>query len=170
MVPPVDSLQFGPEFIIAEDIAAPASDTTRPGRPGIAFDGTNYLVVSCRDIVAPTGIFGTIVSPDSMVLDTFHINPADCSSFATPDVAFDGTNFLVIFKRFNQLIGIRVTPAGTVLDSSNGFVIGSTTGLWSIGFDGENYLVVWNKFIGSGDHDIFGRLIPLSQVIGFCRH
>ena len=37
---------IGSAFVIATGIATADSDTTRPGRPGIAFDGTNMWIAS----------------------------------------------------------------------------------------------------------------------------
>ena len=59
-----DNLEISPEFTIASGVTPANSDTTTPGRPAIGFDGTNYLVVSCREISSPTGIFGVIVSSE----------------------------------------------------------------------------------------------------------
>jgi len=167
-------LEIGPEFTIAAGVAPANSDTTTPGRPAIGFDGTNYLVVSCREIDSPTGIFGVIVSGEGVVLNTFHIaelTPVFGCEFPRPSVAFDGTNYLVVFQREGQIFGVRVSPSGTVLDESDGFAISSGTPFVvtnfspAVAFDGSNYLVVWNKFIDN-THDIFGaRVTPAGQVL-----
>ncbi|MGH8558603.1 MAG: hypothetical protein ACRESZ_14320 [Methylococcales bacterium] len=169
-----EDLEISSEITIASGVTPANSDTTTPGRPAIGFDGTNYLVVSCREIDSPTGIFGVIVSGEGVVLKTFHIaqlTPVFGCQFPRPSIAFDGTNYLVVFQREGQIIGVRVSPSGTVLDEPDGFAISSGTPFVvtnfspAIAFDGTNYLVVWNKFI-DGTHDIFGaRVTPAGQVL-----
>ena len=72
----------------------------------------------------------------------------------SPKVAFDGTNYLVIWAKqqspftgtyAHQIYGARVSSSGTVIDT-NGFVIASKVGKYdsfNLAFDGTNYLVVW---------------------------
>lgn len=141
--------------------------------PSLAFDGSNYLVAYPRDGL----IYGTIIKPDGTVLD-------GASSFAIstgsvqitnygPAVAFDGTNYLVVWQKFAggyDIYGAQVTPDGTVL---NEFVVFSATGeqvFPSIAFDGTNYLVVWRDTRdGSGPRDstdIYGtRVTPAGVVL-----
>src|SRR5438046_1335150 len=88
---------IGSQFVIAPDLTTPDSDQVRPGRPGIAFDGTNYLVVSCRDLDVPPGIIGVFVSAQGQAGSPFPI--ASVSSCSTQlDVAFDGANYLVAYR------------------------------------------------------------------------
>lgn len=160
---------IGAELTIATGVTSADSDTVRPGRPGIAFDGTNYLVVSCSDLAAPTGIIGVFVSPEGQVGSPFHIASALCST--RPAVAFDGTNYLAAFSRDGQIIGMRVSPSGVVLDAPDGFYIGASIFDPAVAFDGTHYLVVWNEFVVSphdpfGGHDLFGaRVTPQGQVL-----
>jgi hypothetical protein len=158
-----------PEFIVAADIVPADSDTLRPGRPAIGFDGVNYLVVSCRTIETPIGLFGVQVSTTGQVLNSFHIGSSNCSS--RPAVAFDGANYLVVVRNDGQIFGTRVSPTGTVLDGPGGFAIGQASGDPAIAFDGTNYLIVWNicqestvdPFRG---HDIVGaRVTPTGHVL-----
>lgn len=174
-----NATEITPEFPIATGIATADSDTENPGRPALGFDGTNYLVVSCREIGSPPGIFGVILSGTGTVLKTFHISehetffPHHCTSggFPNPAVAFDGTNYLVVFHRRGQIIGTRVSPSGDVLDGPSGFDVSSgvpfsvTNFFPAVSFDGTNYLVVWAKFVNN-THDIFGaRVTPGGQVL-----
>ena len=138
-------------FTVASDVSSAISDTEMPGRSSIASDGTNYLLVTCREFPTP-GVYGTVVSDGGQVLNTFLISNDACPQRTA--VAYDGTNYLVIVSRNGELFGIRVTPLGNILDSGGGFLIASNAGgsthfLPAAAFDGTNYLVVWRKFIGT---------------------
>lgn len=171
--------QILPKFIIASGVAPGNSDTGTPGRSAIGFDGSNFLLVSCRTIGEPTGIYGVILSGNGEILKTFNISPgsrvrgSECSSLS-PSIAFDGTNYLVVFHRQNeraqvQIVGTRVSTSGTVLDGPTGFVISSnaSNARASVAFDGANYLVVWQKFTDiDRQQDIYGaRVSPNGQVV-----
>ena len=148
------------------------------GVTSVGFDGTNYLVVSCRSVAAPTlptGIFGVTLSPAGIVLNTFHIasfNFTSTQPHCPPiDVAFDGTNYLVVYSsRDGNIFGARVTPTGTPLDGPDGFNISLRSVAlgfnWPVrvDFDGTNYLVVWNQNF-SGDQDILGARVSPDGVV-----
>ena len=145
-----------------------------PGRqesPAIAFDGTNYLVV-WSDFRSPSGyeVFGTRVTPGGTLLDPagFLVSTAPGSQ-ATPKIAFDGTNYLVIFvdRTGNPHVSAtRVAPTGTVLDPA-GFTVSpplGNPGPMAVAFGGGNYLVVWSD--SSGGDDVFGaRVTPSGTVL-----
>lgn len=133
----------------------------------IGFDGTNYLLVSSRDLPVPGGLFGRIASDSGQVINDFQITTAG----ANPAVSYDGSNYLVTFDRDGQIFGSRVSPTGMVLDGPSGFQIstslpGASTNFSSASaFDGVNYLVVWNKFVAD-NYEIFGcRVTPAGQVL-----
>jgi hypothetical protein len=133
----------------------------------VASDGTNYLLVSSRDLQVPGGLFGRIVSDSGQMIHDFPLTAVG----ANPAVSFDGVNYLVTFDREGQIFGIRVSPTGTVLDGSFGFQIstsspGASTNFSSASaFDGANYLVVWNKFVVD-NYEIFGSFVtPAGQVL-----
>lgn len=135
--------------------------------PAIAFDGTNYFVVwednrICKDIDGPWRIYGTRIKPDGTVLD-----PAGGILISTkgysqnfPAIAFDGTNYMVVWGNYDgthSIIGARVTTSGIALDTQ-GIVISAgsiDSSLYnpSIAFDGTNYMVVWeNRWYVSPDY------------------
>ena len=156
-------------FTLAADISSANSDTEVPGRSSIASDGTNYLVVSCRQ-EPPAGVFGTVVSDAGQVLNSFPISNDACPQRTA--AAFDGTNYLVVVSRGGQLFGIRITGAGNILDPGGGFVISSiadnsTHFLPAAAFDGQNYLVVWRKFVNSSSQIQGARVTPSASVSEF---
>lgn len=157
-------------FLIATGVTRADSDTYRPGRPAVGFDGARYLVVSCRDAVAPAGVFGVFVSLDAKVSAPFHIASTPCG--ARPEVAFDGVNYLVAFTAGGELRGMRVSPEGLLLDAPSGFLIGPN-GSGSdpaIAFGGTNYLIVWSRYLATphdpfGGYDVFGARVSSEGVV-----
>lgn len=142
------------------------------GKPTIAFDGTNFLVVYRvweGDTPGESDIYAARIAPNGAVLDPNGIpistvvnNDPYPGNQYIPSVAFDGTNYMVVWVEGREnpelqyeLYAARVTPAGTVLDP-NGVQITFThqpqygdyyipIRMPSIAFDGTNYLVVWRS-------------------------
>jgi hypothetical protein len=135
--------------------------------PNVSFDGTNFLVVwQVGDSGAagpPSHIYGARVSQSGAVLD----NPAIAvSTFSSgqysPAVAFDGTNYLVIWQDGrdtaagnppSDIYGARVSPSGVLVDgtaASGGVAIdigGSQVREFpQLVFSGSDYLVAWSDF------------------------
>jgi hypothetical protein len=124
------------------------------GAPAVAFDGTNYLVVTVKYNNATLhDIYGARVSPAGQVLNEFPIFIAPGGQ-VFPSVAFDGANYLVIWSDTRSgspvgpdadIFGARVTPAGIVLDPG-GIPISTARGIqeWPhVIFDGTNFFAVW---------------------------
>jgi len=139
---------------LATGLAPANSDTETPGRPALAFDGAEHLLV-------------TTVSTGAWAQDTLraHRLAADGSvgaAFAPtsrhgygfqPAAAFDGTNHLVVSPMCDSdcgnLIGQRVTPAGALLDGDAGFDIpgaGSTVYPPAVASGGDGWMVVHTEF------------------------
>ncbi|WP_242342219.1 InlB B-repeat-containing protein [Anaeromyxobacter terrae] len=142
--------------------------------PAAGFDGTNHLVV-WSDARGGTGqdLYGAQVSKAGVVLGSSPIvisaAPGDQVSAA---VAFDGTNYLVVWQDSRgstgrDIYGARVTPDGTVLDPGG---IPISTALEhqvepAVAFDGTSYLVVWEDR-RSGFADVRGaRVSPNGTVL-----
>lgn len=144
--------------------------------PAVAFDGTQYLVV-WQDArfsgVNGDDIFGARVrASDGVVLDTTSLSISVRANDQTrPVVAFGGGSFLVVWEDsrngpFGDLFATRVRPSdGAVLDTTNGFVLTTATGVQSqpsIVFDGTNHFVVWADY-RSGNSDIYGARVRPSD-------
>ena len=177
----------GPAFPISQA-------TGRQADNGVAFDGTNYLIIwedrrndidgdmEC-DIGEGTciDIYGQLVSPSgTLVGPEIAISKASQNQLC-PSLAFDGTNYLVVWQDYRnengaETFGQFITKSGALSGSS--FVISETPSPrynpLGITFDGTNYLVVWNRDIGSGYPnpsiwDIYGRIVtPLAHGNRFC--
>ena len=147
--------------------------------PGIAFDGTNFLVTwqDVRGSFPPVvSIRGSRVTPSGVALDPGGFVIAGSGCFL-PDVAFGGTSFLVVWYEvhgmtpaYYSVCGRRVTPGGAVLDSVA--IAIAPEELWSQqyavhGFDGANFLVLWEDCRNEpNEPDIYGaRVTPAGTVI-----
>jgi hypothetical protein len=105
---------------------------------------------------------------DGALLDgtAFSIAAAPRPGFAwpptAPSVAFDGTNYLVVWSQGPnggnaEVHGARVSPGGELLDGApeaDGFAIATASSLGEsqprVAFDGTNYFVAWNESAGIG--------------------
>jgi hypothetical protein len=148
------------QFTIATGVAPGNSDTETPGKLGAVMVGQNVLLVSCRLIGSPLGLFGTIVDTAGHVLQSFPISSHDCV-FPRPSVASDGTGFLVVFHRGDGIVATRLSgaPGYSVLSEA---IISTGTSNFSpaVSFGGTGYFVVWQKFGGSPNgYDIYGASV-----------
>ncbi len=132
--------------------------------PTLAFDGTNYLVawITMAEDTQTEDVYGARVSPSGTVLDPAGIEIAVRGGFneTSPSVAFDGTNYLVVWQEIpcNRILGRRVSQAG-VPDGDGSFLISDCYedpgNVWirkfdpAVAFDGVNYLVTWVDFYGN---------------------
>jgi hypothetical protein len=131
--------------------------------PAVASDGSDFLVVwqEERDS-GGTDIYGARVNSSGGILDPggFAITaPSDTHS--RPALAFNGTNFLVVWEQYVNhwicdLYGARVSPDGTVLDP-DGIAISTAAGgqrSSALASDGTNFLVVWEDW-RSGNPQVY---------------
>jgi phosphoribosylformylglycinamidine (FGAM) synthase PurS component len=143
--------------------------------PAIGFDGANFLLAWEDDRVGSSyDIYGGRVTSQGEALDPagFLISQsANNQNF--PAAGFDGQNFLVAWADDRNgngwdIYGARVTPEGEVLDPA-GFVISEAAmdqRLPAIGFDGRNFVVVWEDYRSDHAGDVYGaRVTPDGEVL-----
>lgn len=139
------------------------------GKPAIASDGVNFLLVwrdprnsatNGNDIYgARVTLDGTVLDPNGIPISTFANYDPNPGNQYIPSVAFDGTNYMVVWVENRapapdvkyEIYGARVDSNGTVLDP-DGFQItvqGDPIRMPSIAFDGTNYLIVWRTAANS---------------------
>jgi hypothetical protein len=159
-----------PEFGLDMPVTNPGGG--RQTEPAVATDGTDFLVVWTDDRNGgSTDLYGTIVSATGLVLNPLGIAISTAvNQQENPAVAFDGTNYLVVWEDGRRASGVdiygaRVSPTGTVQDP-NGLVIANSTAFNermdnpAIAFDGTNYLVAWDQKSGyTGPTNLYAQRV-----------
>lgn len=144
------------------------------GLPLVAFDGTNYLMVWSDDAHHPDDIYGQFIGTSgALVGSPFPISTAvgKQEAFTLAGIAFDGTNYLVIWTdgRYSTgdegpwyVYGQIVSKGGSLVGRE--IRISVEPGHFpAIAFDGTNYLVVWVE--DTDDTDYYGQFISQSGTL-----
>jgi hypothetical protein len=88
--------------------------------PKSAFDGTNHLVVWEDDRGDGSELYAARMTPDGGSLDPAGFRVGDSTPGTFTDVAFDGTNYVIVWDRFPpqggpDVFGALVSPGGVLL-------------------------------------------------------
>jgi MYXO-CTERM domain-containing protein len=131
--------------------------TAAQGNPAIAYGGGQYLVAWEQTPSSSTTpkIYVSRVSVDGVVLDPggVAVSTNTGNRELAPAIAFDGTNFLVVWGvgmgSNGRIAGARISAAGKLLDTTS-IVVSSISSPYTeaqsqpaVIFDGTNYLVAW---------------------------
>jgi hypothetical protein len=157
-----------------------ATDENSANRPSVAFDGTNYLVVWSQIFGGDNDILGARLRANGSFLSgPFLISSSDKSEIY-PDVAWNGSSFLVAWQlMFNtsggdwDITGQRVSAAGGLLGGN--FVINGTgpsnQQLPSVASDGSGFLVAWqdDRSAPANPMDIRGTWVSSTGTVDFSR-
>src|SRR5262249_3649263 len=85
--------------------------------PGVAYDGSEYLEVAWSGTTSRRGVVvaanGRILTPGGFQVAATNMTAGD----DRPRVASNGSGFLVVWASTGSILGVRVTPAGGVLDN-----------------------------------------------------
>jgi hypothetical protein len=150
------------QITLAADVTPANSDTETPGKFALGFDGTNFLLVSCRHGggPGPSGVFAAVVSTAGVVATPVSISAHDCA-FPRPALAFDGTAYVAVFQRNGEIVAARLLPSGTTLSVTSEIVVSAGNSNWApaIAFDGSAYLAAWSTYDAVNGHDIHGARI-----------
>lgn len=138
----------------------------------VAFGGGKHLVVYRDDRSGTKSVYGQLVSTTGALSGPEIIISADTLAAQEASVAFDGSNFLVVWQKRNgapeeqyDTVGAFISPSGTVTAP---FVISQSPSArfnpLTIVFNGSNHFVVWNRDGGNGypdpsDFDVHGRFV-----------
>ncbi len=146
--------------------------------PSIAFGGNQYMI-AWRDLrnVDSTALYGARVDTAGQLIDTSGIAIAPTGQPERSAIAFDGTNFFVVWAKalwagsYANIYGARVSASGHVLDT-NAIFIGHGTHNWycnhpSVAFDGSNYLVVYSEMWGYPDvfTSVYGHRVNQDGIV-----
>jgi hypothetical protein len=135
--------------------------------PGIACNGSNYLVVWTQGRV-----MGTFVGRDGVVISTNVPIATGAPTKFAPAVASDGQDYLVVWHQASatqeDIYGARVSSAGEVLDPA-GFSISTAASIQSypsVAGNSGGYLVAWLDRRSGAHYDIFAaRVAPTGEVL-----
>lgn len=103
------------------------------------------------------------ISPEFEVDRTVFPNP---SHETVSDVAFDGTNFMVVWTDTAALWSARFAPDGTLLDEVSRQLVSPGGGYYypHLAFDGTNYVVAYMRY--TGQYGIEGmRVSPEGELV-----
>jgi len=125
--------------------------------PVVAFDGTNFMVVW-----SDLGLHGARVAPNGTVLDPGGLKIATGDFGGYPDIAFNGSHFLVA----SQAQALRVSTAGMALDAAPLPLAGLSFYDIAVASNGADFLVVGRKSFGGGYNEVaFARVSSAGMVL-----
>ncbi len=154
-----------------EDAVPVIRAANRQGRPSVASDGKDFLVVwedHRAFFESGTGLWGARVRGDGTVLDPAGIALSSLpSSAANPTVTHGGGSYLVAWAEEQQLFARRVGGDGGLLESAALELTVTAESIQGVDavFDGENFVLAWRQFAGSAQELRSTRISPQGGVL-----
>ncbi len=128
--------------------------------PDIVFDGKNYFAVWIESRDGDNAVYGSRITNNGLLLDGDGILVGESAILGKkPSVAFDGTNYLVVWAGYpdqstgilekyeSTLKGARVSKEGELLDKTAFNIAPLTIGFDDqspeVVFNGSSFMVVW---------------------------
>jgi len=141
--------------------------------PAVASDGTDYLVAWADRRGDTSDIYASRVTSEGLVLNPEGIPVSAASGFqGEPAVAFDGTNYLVVWTDTREgdedIYGARVTRDGVLVDTSGLTLVNDdSTGQTgpAVCYDGSNVLLVWTDTRSTSFGDIYGARVDSAGAL-----
>lgn len=161
----------------SETTTVPAEDLQT--NSAAAYGDTNFLVVWQDNRAGDfynfdNDIYATRISADGVVLDTqgIRISANPGINEKDPSVAFDGTNFLVVWSDDRHIqedydvYGTLVSPNGEILNTNNIQICTEQNPqvFNDISFNGTHYLATWSDY-RNGGWDIYGARIDTNGTV-----
>lgn len=150
------------------------ADSNSAGEAAVAFDGSNYLVLTNTNIGTSgySGISGQRVSAAGGLVDAAPGFTVAAGGFH-PALAYGGGVYLAAYARPsapNHLFGVFVLPSGAVgpefrIYSGSGTEVQTNP---TVAFDGTNFLVAWEHLVDPGlpgTADIHGARVATNGTI-----
>jgi len=117
-------------------------------------------------------IYGTRIDSNGVVLDTLSlpIQVDSTSDQRYPEIAFDGSNYLVVWQKMldstesnYKIEGIRISPTGVVLDPQPFSISAGDKGSYpDVAFVGGKYVAVW---LDASLYDIYGAVVDTNGAV-----
>ncbi|HVU05163.1 MAG TPA: hypothetical protein VHE30_25615 [Polyangiaceae bacterium] len=171
--------RMAPNGIVLDSPLPISTATNDQTTPGIAFNGTNFLVAwvdarTCCGGTRGASVYATRVDTSGNVLDGTGTNLSNTAYPTSPRVASDGTNFLVAWDvdchlctPFNAIFGMPVSAAGTpgaLIVFHQDTTTSHINSRPRVTFGGGNYIVTWNHN-ASGSFQVNGARVSVGGVI-----
>lgn len=150
---------------LLSNLATADSDTTRPGQPALASDGTRYLLVSNRPSGSARQWIGQFIGADGQLQGSVDISPTT-DLWGSPKVAWNGSNYLVVTGAGNAygMRAQRISATGVLLDAYPGTDLAPDGYNRALAAGGGQWLAVYGRTSNQGT--LFGRFISDAGVAG----
>lgn len=147
------------------NLATADSDTTRPGQPAAASDGTRYLLVSNRQSGSFRQWVGQFIGADGQLQESIDISPV-IDTWGSPSVAWNGSKYLVITGAGNAygMRAQRISASGVVLDTYPGVDLALDGYNRALAAGAGKWLAVYGRTSNVGT--LYGRFISDAGAVG----